>query len=110
MLFRSIPCDGKLDAEKVRDAGAEGILGITTDGDTVKVDTMYGEVSVAKKDCLLERCEVCKSHKVVVYDEMLGENGEENPESGRFDMVEKLEAMTPDERYAFWRGELSRFR
>ena len=23
-------------------------------------------------------------------------------------MVEKLEAMTPDERYAFWRGELSR--
>ena len=89
-----IPCDGKLDAEKVRDAGAEGILGITTDGDTVKVDTMYGEVSVAKKDCLLERCEVCKSHKVVVYDEMLGENGEENPESGRFDMVEKLEAMT----------------
>ena len=69
---------------------------------------MYGEVSVAKKDCLLERCEVCKSHKVVVYDEMLGENGEENPESGRFDMVEKLEAMTPDERYAFWRGELSR--
>ena len=79
-----------------------------TYGDTVKVDTMYGEVSVAKKDCLLERCEVCKSHKVVVYDEMLGENGEENPESGRFDMVEKLEAMTPDERYAFWRGELSR--
>lgn len=44
-----IPCDGKLDAEKVRDAGAEGILGITTDGDTVKVDTMYGEVSVARR-------------------------------------------------------------
>ena len=71
-------------------------------------ETMYGEVSVSKKDCLLERCEVCKSHKVVVYDEMLGENGEENPESGRFDMVAKLEAMTPEERFAFWRGELSR--
>jgi formate dehydrogenase subunit beta len=102
-----IPCDGKLDSDKVREAGAEGILGITTEGDTVKVDTMYGDVSLNKKDCLLERCEVCKSHKVVVYDEMLGENGEENPESGRFDMVAKLEAMTPDERFAFWRGELS---
>ena len=78
-----VPCDGKLDPDKVREAGAEGILGITTDGDTVKAETMYGEVSVSKKDCLLERCEVCKSHKVVVYDEMLGENGEENPESGR---------------------------
>mgnify|MGYP000627005893 FL=1 len=32
-----IPCDGKLDAEKARDAGAEGILGITTDGDTVRL-------------------------------------------------------------------------
>ena len=103
-----VPCDGKLDPDKVREAGAEGILGITTDGDTVKAETMYGEVSVSKKDCLLERCEVCKSHKVVVYDEMLGENGEENPESGRFDMVAKLEAMTPEERFAFWRGELSR--
>ena len=103
-----VPCDGKLDPDKVREAGAEGILGITTDGDTVKAETMYGEVSVSKKDCLLERCEVCKSHKVVVYDEMLGENGEENPESNRFDMVAKLEAMTPEERFAFWRGELSR--
>ena len=103
-----IPCDGKLDPDTVRASGAEGILGISTDGDTVTVDTMYGDVKLNKKDCLLERCQVCKSHKVVVYDEMLGENGEENPESGRFDMVEKLEAMTPDERFAFWRGELSR--
>ena len=27
---------------------------------------------------------------------------------GRFDEVQKLEAMTAEERYAFWRGELSR--
>ena len=29
-------------------------------------------------------------------------------DSGRFDEVEKLEKMTPDERFAFWQGELSR--
>ena len=73
-----IPCDGKLDPDTVRASGVEGILGISTDGDTVTVDTMYGDVKLNKKDCLLERCQVCKSHKVVVYDEMLGENGEEN--------------------------------
>lgn len=28
--------------------------------------------------------------------------------SNRFELVEKLEAMTPDERFAFWRGELSK--
>ncbi len=37
---------------------------------------------------MLERCEVCKSAKVVVYDEMLGENGDERSGVGRFDMVE----------------------
>ena len=43
----------------------------------------------------------------MVYDELLGEEGEVL-DSHRFDMVEKLENMTPDERFEFWRGELSR--
>ncbi len=103
-----IPCDGKVDPDAVRAAGVEGILSITSEGESVKVATMYGDVTLAKKDVLLERCRVCKSHKVVVYDEMLGENGEVDENSGRFDEVAKLEAMTSDERYEFWRGELSR--
>ena len=102
-----IPCDGKLDPDTVR-SSAEGILSAVTEGDSVQVETMYGNVTLNKADCLLERCTVCKSHKVVVFDEMLGENGTVNPDSNRFDMVEKLEAMTPEERYEFWRGELSR--
>ncbi len=103
-----IPCDGKLDPDAVRAAGVEGILQISTEGNSVKVDTLYGEETLSKEACLLERCKVCKSHEVVVFDEMLGENGNVNEDCHRFDEVEKLEAMTPDERYDFWRGELSR--
>jgi formate dehydrogenase (coenzyme F420) beta subunit len=54
-----------------------------------------------------ERCSVCKSKKHVTYDEIIGEDGSVQ-NSARFDMVEKLEAMTPDERFTFWQGELSR--
>ena len=43
----------------------------------------------------------------MVYDELLGEEGEVL-DSHRFDMVEKLESMSADERFAFWQGELSR--
>ena len=43
----------------------------------------------------------------MAYDELLGEDGEVL-DSTRFDEVEKLEAMTPDERFAFWQNELSR--
>ena len=40
-------------------------------------------------------------------DELIGEQGEEC-DSSRFDEVAKLEAMTPEERFVFWRKELSR--
>ena len=54
-----------------------------------------------------ERCKNCKSKKHVAYDELIGEEGE-TVESGRFDQVAQLEKRSPDERFAFWRQELSR--
>lgn len=58
-------------------------------------------------DARAERCENCKSKKHVVYDELIGEEGEEQ-QSNRFALVTKLEGMTAAERFEFWRGELSR--
>jgi len=57
---------------------------------------------------MLERCETCKSKKIVIFDELLADNGEVVEDCNRFDMVAKLEAMTPEERFAFWQNELSR--
>jgi heterodisulfide reductase subunit C len=102
-----IACDGKADIEKIKGQGIKGINGIKDNGDTFTVETIYGEKSVNKADVLAERCLNCKSKKVVIYDEMIGENGEV-VDTNRFDMVEKLENMTADERFAFWQGELSR--
>ena len=103
-----IPCDGKVDESKLRAKGAEGVTGITTDGNQITVSTFYGDLQFQKADVIAERCVTCKSKKVVAYDEMMGENGEVNPDCGRFDQVAELEAMTPDERFAFWRNELSK--
>ena len=102
-----IPCEGKIDPEAVQAQGIDGITSMTSDGITVTVQTLYGEKTIAKDSVLAERCRNCKSRKHVVYDELIGAEGEVL-DSHRFDMVEKIEAMTPDERYAFWRGELSR--
>ena len=103
-----IPCDGMLDIHKIKALAGEGILGAKTEGDAVKVETLYdGEKTLAKADVLAERCVNCKSKRHVAYDELLGEEGDVI-DSARFDEVAKLEAMTPDERFAFWQGELSR--
>ena len=103
-----IECYGKADVEKLRAMGISGITGIRkVDGEFV-VETVYGTETVKGADATAERCLACKSKKHVAYDELIGEDGEVIEDCNRFDMVEKLEAMTPDERFAFWRGELSR--
>ena len=78
------------------------------DGEDLRVSTIYGERTIKEADALLLKCKTCKSKKLVCFDELLGAQGEENPDCGRFAEVEKLESMTAEERYTFWRSELSR--
>ncbi|MBQ8383464.1 MAG: 4Fe-4S dicluster domain-containing protein [Clostridia bacterium] len=103
-----IECNGKADVDKIKARGVDGITGITSEGANFVVETIYGNETMPKYEVMAERCLTCKSKKHMVYDELIGETGDVNPDCGRFDMVAKLEAMTPDERFAFWRGELSR--
>lgn len=102
-----VPCAGMLDVNKIKQT-AEGISSIKEENGTVTVETLYdGAKTFAREDLLPDRCKNCKSKKHVAYDELLGEDGDVI-DSARFDEVEKLEKMTPDERFAFWQNELSR--
>lgn len=56
-----------------------------------------------------EVCDNCKNKKPVSCDELIGVDAEApEVESKRMEMVEKLEAMTADERNDFWKNEFSR--
>ena len=102
-----IPCNGMIDIAKVKALAGDGILSVKSDK-VVSVETLYdGVKTIEAADVLAERCVNCKSKKHMAYDELLGEEGEVL-DSNRFDQVAALEAMTADERYAFWQGELSR--
>lgn len=102
-----VECYGKADIEKIKALGISGITGIKSENGIFIISTIYGDKTVAKYEVMAERCLSCKSKKHVVYDELIGEDGDVI-DSDRFDMVEKLENMTSDERYEFWRNELSR--
>ena len=104
-----IPCEGMADISKIKDICKEGISAIDAEGDQLIVTTLYDDAPVAVDAAavLAERCLNCKSKKHVAYDELMGEDGDVI-ESARFDEVARLEAMTPDERFAFWQNELSR--
>ena len=103
-----VPCEGMVDIAKVKAITGDGIAKIdSTDAGLVVTNIFDETVTVNTNDVLAERCVNCKSKKHTAYDELLGDEGEVI-DSNRFDEVEKLEAMTPDERFAFWQGELSR--
>ena len=56
---------------------------------------------------MLERCHVCRGKEYVVYDELIGDSAD-TVDGDRFDEVRKIEAMSPEERFAFFKAELSK--
>lgn len=102
-----VECNGKLDYAKLKESGVKRIKSAKIeDGKAVIVDH-EGEKVFALDAVAAERCVSCKSRKLMVYDELIGNNGEVL-DSNRFDMVEKLENMSSEERFTFWQNELSK--
>ena len=101
-----VGCKGKLSIENVRRAGVKGILS-ATDTDPVQVETLYGNTEVPYKAAMLDRCHVCKGKEHVVYDELIGES-EDTSSADRFAEVRIIEAMSPEEKFAFFQKELSK--
>ncbi|MFR1517889.1 MAG: 4Fe-4S dicluster domain-containing protein [Clostridia bacterium] len=109
-----VPCSGKVDPQAARELGIKGITGVKSQGDQVVFETLYGEKTCAKKDVLFEKCKACKGKKHMVYD-ALSDEAEEPAEAvpnqdfeNRFAYIENIEHMPAEDRFAFWRNELSR--
>lgn len=103
-----IECHGKLDNRKLAEKGVDGIVGEKYENGEVKLNTLFGEKTLKKQDVLLEKCLTCKGKKFMVSDETVVISDVEEESLDRFSMVKELEAMTAEERYKFWQGQLSK--
>ena len=104
-----VGCEGKIRAENLN---VEGLLDVTgadypNAAQMLQVKTLYGDKKVAFKDAMLERCHVCKGKEHKIYDELLGES-RDTLDADRFAEVAKIEAMRPEEKFAFFQEELSK--
>lgn len=107
-----VGCKGKLDIERIKNLGIKGIQSISgaemNDAcDTLEIETLYGKKSCSYADGMLERCHVCKGKDHMVYDELLGES-RDTKDAERFAEVERIEKMSPAEKFAFFQQELSK--
>ena len=103
----AIECMAKLDIEKIK-AQVDGIVtGVEVVEKDVKVTTTSGEKTLYKPDVVLVKCATCeKTHQVKDEEIILHERPARDV--NRFEEVEKLEAMTADERFAFWKSQLQK--
>lgn len=103
----AIECLAKLDIEKIK-AQVDGIVtGVEVVDKDVKVTTTSGEKTLYKPDVVLVKCATCeKTHQVKDEEIILHERPARDV--NRFEEVEKLEAMTADERFAFWKAQLQK--
>lgn len=113
-----VGCQGKLDVEKIREKGIKGIQNISgaevleDENDSVAsrmltIQTIYGEKTMPYAEAMLGRCHVCKGKEHRVYDEIIGKS-QDTKDADRFDEVRKIEAMSPEEKFAFFQSELSK--
>ena len=104
-----IGCKGKLTVNKIPFGGILSVQGADYPdySENLTVETLYGTKHISYKDAMLERCHVCKGKEHVVYDELLGES-QDTVDAERFAQVTALEAMAPEERFAFFQAELSK--
>ncbi len=103
----AVECLGKLNIEAIKESGVSMITDVEVEDEHVKVSSVYGESVLNKSDVLLSKCQVCeKTHQVKDEEIVLHERPARNAD--RFAEVAKLEAMTEDERFAFWREQLSK--
>ncbi len=107
-----VGCKGKLSTENIKAKGIKGILeikgaGIDDKCDELTINTVYGEKKMAYKDAMLERCHVCKGKEHKIYDELLIDSAD-TLDGDRFTDVDIIENLTPEEKFEYFRKELSK--
>ena len=103
------PCSGMLDVKKIKAAGVKGLISVDACGDEVVCQTAYGEKRLPKADMLLDKCLMCKGAEYKIADEELAEPLPVPQFTGdKFAKVKEIEAMSAEERFAFWQSELSK--
>lgn len=107
------PCKGVIDVDKVAER-LQGkceigeVCSAREDGDAVVLETPAGEIRLDKKDITADKCGRCMYPNALAADVFIGEPGEPAVSEDEFADLAAFEAMSFDERMAFWEKEMSR--
>lgn len=103
-----VGCSGHLDIEKIKNQGVSGVTSVIDKDNNILINSIYKDAIIEKASVLLSKCQSCKGSELKIADEVIGEELQTPKCDSRFDGVKQLEAMTAEQRFAFWKAELSK--
>lgn len=102
-----VPCTGMADKSAMKALCDGDITSMTENGDDITLVCDGAEKKIKKADVLQDNCKTCIKRNPVLFDEVIADAVPEQQVADRFASVNKLEAMTGDERWKFFEEMLS---
>ncbi len=100
-----IPCHGMLDAKRLLKDFGEEVLEAREEDGKIFLKGANKEESFERNEYLRDNCAICVHRNPVIYDELIGEEVQEQEDVDRFKRVTEIEAKTPEERWEFFKNE-----
>lgn len=97
--------DEKKLSKKLKDKKIESIE--FDEKENINVTTKEGKTKIPASEVLAERCLECRANFPVIYDVLLGEKTKRQS-ANFFQSVEKMESLSEQERWNFWKEQLSK--
>jgi formate dehydrogenase subunit beta len=97
-----VPCKGMIDKRKINTMFAGEILEVVEDDNNITVKGDGFEETLNKRDVLQQNCMLCTQRNPVEYDELVADLVEEQTDIDRYADVREIEALSPDEKQAYF--------
>jgi ferredoxin len=102
LVIIGVPCQGMIDRRKISAMFDAEVTEVLEEGDGVTVRGSGFEKKLKKKDVLQSNCALCIHRNPVIHDELVAEPVAEQEGVDRYADVREIEAMSPEERWAYF--------
>ena len=102
LVIIGVPCKGMLDKRKIGSMFDGEILDVIEDENNITIKGHGFEKLLNKKDVLQQNCALCVHRNPVEYDELVAEPVDEQQDIDRYADVEKIEALSPEEKTKYF--------
>jgi formate dehydrogenase (coenzyme F420) beta subunit len=107
LVIIGVPCLGMVDKRKIAASVQGDILEVSETGDQLTVKTVEGTRTFQKADVLQQNCSQCTHRNPAIHDEMIADAVPEQNGVDPYADVTAIEAMSTEERWAFFEELLS---